>query len=185
MSPAVKGSKIMASPMRMRTAAAHSAMGGETTGVVSSGPCPGVSCFCLPSFCRFCRWHQISVRFASGCQQLRMYCCPSFVVWQRSERLMELAHAGCALALLKLTPPVPCCPFSTSTERRLHHARLAVGYGISVPAGRRRHKNSVFGRFNLRWAFEGWNATRKGWLLLPRRKPVRQRCCGAVFQFRR
>lgn len=36
MSPALKGSKIMASPMRMRTAAAGSAMGGETTGVVSS-----------------------------------------------------------------------------------------------------------------------------------------------------
>lgn len=42
MSPAVKGSKIMASPMRMRTAAADSAMGGETTGVVSSGPRPGL-----------------------------------------------------------------------------------------------------------------------------------------------
>jgi len=37
MSPAVRGSRIMASPMRMRTAAANSAMGGETTGAVSVG----------------------------------------------------------------------------------------------------------------------------------------------------
>lgn len=35
MSPAVKGSRIMASPMRMRTAAADSAMGAETTVAVS------------------------------------------------------------------------------------------------------------------------------------------------------
>lgn len=36
MSPAIKGSKIMASPMRMRTAAADSAMVGETTIAVSA-----------------------------------------------------------------------------------------------------------------------------------------------------
>eukprot|EP00752_Nemacystus_decipiens_P004430 g4043.t1 len=41
MSPAVKGSKIMASPMRMRTAGAHSAMGGETTGVRGDSTMPG------------------------------------------------------------------------------------------------------------------------------------------------
>lgn len=65
-----------------------------------------------------------------------------------------------------------------STERRLEYAGLAVGYGISIPAGTGRHKNSVFGRFNLRRAFEGWDTTRKGRLLLPRREPVRRRFCG-------
>lgn len=35
MSPAVRGSRIMASPLRLKTAAANSAMGGETTQAVS------------------------------------------------------------------------------------------------------------------------------------------------------
>ncbi|CAM9841887.1 unnamed protein product, partial [Hapterophycus canaliculatus] len=41
MSPAVRGSRIMASPMRMRTAAADSAMGGNTTGVRRDSSMPG------------------------------------------------------------------------------------------------------------------------------------------------
>eukprot|EP00903_Cladosiphon_okamuranus_P017117 g15770.t1 len=41
MSPAVKGSKIMASPMRMRTAAADSAMGRETEEVRGDSSMPG------------------------------------------------------------------------------------------------------------------------------------------------
>lgn len=79
-------------------------------------------------------------------------------------------------ALLLMASPVSSVFFGLiSTERRLDHAGMAVGYHIPVPPSRGRHENPVLGRVYLRWAFKGWDATRKGRLFLPGRELVRAR----------
>lgn len=64
-----------------------------------------------------------------------------------------------------------------STEGRLEHAGLALGYCVPVPAGGRRHEDTILRRVHVCWALERWDATREWRLLLSRREPV----CTSIF----